>query len=688
MLARKALDRGMLHRLLPLLRPIRGAILTVIALEVVLVFTVFLRPLFVRELLDHGLVPQGDHWLLDERLVALLGLGLAASWLGRFLLAGLSQFIAGSAAIRVLNDLRVRVFAHVQALSVGYFDRTKAGRIISRADRDVDSLEPLLIQGPPELLGALLRCAVAGVLLWLISPLFFLALVGTVPLLFAATWAFKRISQRNWARVAENRSRFTAHLVESVSGARMIQQCVQEAPNRARYPAPAAGLQPGADPRQPALRLVRPLHRTARSRRHGRPAAGGRPRPGRRHGERRPGGGKPILRDDVPRPAAGAVGPLRALRHRLRLGAAHLPAARHGAGDHRPPRAADPARRPWRGALRGRALRLRPQGRAPGDPRPGPAHPGRRGTGHRRPLGPRQEHPGATAYALLRRAGRCRAHRRRGRARRRPAPAAPPRRRGAAGQRAVQRQHPRQPAPGRPRRQRRRTDRRRPRAGRRRGARTPAAPVPQRSRPTRCPPQPRPAPAGVPGPRLPRRPGGAGPRRSHLGGGRAHRAAHPARPAPPLRRPHGDHHRPPPGHHPRRRPHRRDPQRPARRTRPPCAADRAQRRLRRPLPDLPAQRRDRRLHRHHPGKGRRAGVTHASLLELRNDGFRGALPILRLNTRPVDTVLIPSEQGPVLRQMAGPISRRHRRCSATCASLRRRSACQSCPSPLTVRPWL
>ncbi|UXY51107.1 ABC transporter ATP-binding protein [Pseudomonas tohonis] len=235
MLARQALDRGMLHRLLPLLRPIRGAILTVIALEVVLVFTVFLRPLFVRELLDHGLVPQGDHWLLDERLVALLGLGLAASWLGRFLLAGLSQFIAGSAAIRVLNDLRVRVFAHVQALSVGYFDRTKAGRIISRADRDVDSLEPLLIQGPPELLGALLRCGVAGVLLWLISPLFFLALVGTVPLLFAATWAFKRISQRNWARVAENRSRFTAHLVESVSGARMIQQCVQEAPNRARY---------------------------------------------------------------------------------------------------------------------------------------------------------------------------------------------------------------------------------------------------------------------------------------------------------------------------------------------------------------------------------------------------------------------------------------------------------------------
>ncbi|MNF68777.1 putative ABC transporter ATP-binding protein [compost metagenome] len=235
MLARKALDRSMFSRLLPLLGPVRRHIFAVIALELVLVFAVFLRPWFVRELLDNGLVEQDGAWTLDQNLLAWLALGLAATWAARFVLAGISQYIAGSAAIRVLNQLRIRVFAHVQALSIGYFDRTKAGRIISRADRDVDSLESLLIQGPPELLGALLRCVVASVMLWLISPLFFFSLAATVPLLFLATWSFKRISQRNWARVAENRSRFTAHLVETVAGARMIQQCVQEAPNRARY---------------------------------------------------------------------------------------------------------------------------------------------------------------------------------------------------------------------------------------------------------------------------------------------------------------------------------------------------------------------------------------------------------------------------------------------------------------------
>ncbi|KNX78376.1 ABC transporter ATP-binding protein [Pseudomonas sp. 250J] len=234
-LARQALDRGMLGRLLPLLRPIRGAILSVIGLELLLVFTVFLRPWFVRELLDRGLIQDAGHWLLDERLVLWLGLGLAASWLGRFLLAGVSQLIAGGAAIGVLNALRVQVFAHVQALSVSYFDQTRAGRIIARADRDVDALEPLLVQGPPELLGALLRCGLAGVMLWRIEPSFFYSLAATVPLLALATWRFKRVSQRNWAKVAEQRSRFTAHLVESVSGVRLIQQCGREASNQRRY---------------------------------------------------------------------------------------------------------------------------------------------------------------------------------------------------------------------------------------------------------------------------------------------------------------------------------------------------------------------------------------------------------------------------------------------------------------------
>jgi ABC-type multidrug transport system fused ATPase/permease subunit len=146
-----------------------------------------------------------------------------------------SQYFAGTAAIRVLNELRSRVFAHVQTLSVGYFDRTKAGRIISRADRDVDMLEPLLIQGPPQFLSAVLRLLISAVLLWAIAPMLLLGLAGVVPVLIIATMLFKRMAQRNWGRVAEHRSRFTAHLVETVAGVRLIKQAGRGQENLDRY---------------------------------------------------------------------------------------------------------------------------------------------------------------------------------------------------------------------------------------------------------------------------------------------------------------------------------------------------------------------------------------------------------------------------------------------------------------------
>lgn len=238
-LAKKSLDRGMFHRMLPLLTPVRGRIALVIALEIFIAAAVFLRPWFIGQVIDHGLTYHSNEnagiWTIDVPLVLWLSAGLGLVWAIRFGVAGISQYLAGSAAIVVLNELRIRVYRHVQSLSVRYFDTTKAGRIISRADRDVDALEPLLIQGPPELLSALLRCIGASILLWWITPALFFSLAAIVPILAIATWLFKRVSQNDWAKVAENRARFTAHLVETVSGVRVLKQTAQEERNRKRY---------------------------------------------------------------------------------------------------------------------------------------------------------------------------------------------------------------------------------------------------------------------------------------------------------------------------------------------------------------------------------------------------------------------------------------------------------------------
>ncbi len=233
--ARKKLDRSMFWRLLPLLQDVKGRIFAVILLEIVLVGVIFIRPWFLREVIDNGFIQTAQGIVLNTPLLVWMSVATGLSWALRFGVGSFSQYLAGTAAISILNKLRIRVFSHIQALSVRYFDQTKAGRIISRADRDIDTLEPLLVQGPPELFSAMLRLVVASISLWWISPKLFLALASIVPFLILGTWLFKRISEKIWGRVAEARARFTAHLVETVSGVRILKQTVNESSNARRY---------------------------------------------------------------------------------------------------------------------------------------------------------------------------------------------------------------------------------------------------------------------------------------------------------------------------------------------------------------------------------------------------------------------------------------------------------------------
>lgn len=232
-LAKKRLDRQVLMRCLGLLRPVWPRIAMVVAIETVIVISIFYRPWFLGRLIDHVTI-GGDTSLA---FIGLMMAGLMTTWLIRFGLAGVTQYLNGTVANRVLNALRQRVFAHVQSLSVRYFDQTKAGRIITRADRDVDSLEGALVNGPPELIGIALRSIVAAVVLYWMSPRLFWHLCYITPALFVAMLGFQRAGAVFWGRTAEFRSRMIALLVETVNGVRVIQQTVQEEPNRQRYAA-------------------------------------------------------------------------------------------------------------------------------------------------------------------------------------------------------------------------------------------------------------------------------------------------------------------------------------------------------------------------------------------------------------------------------------------------------------------
>ena len=233
--ARARLDRALGWRLLGLLRPVRGQVALLIGLEALLVVSFFLRPWFLREVIDRGLLPSASGFTLDVALCLWMTSGLFAVWVVRFVVGGINQWLSGRVALRVLGDLRARVFVHVQSLSMRYFDRSRAGRIIARCDRDVDAMESAVVQAPPEVVSTAFRCCGAGLLLWLLDARLFWLLTPLVPLLLLAMVGFQRFGIRAWGRVAEEKSKVTAHLCETINGVKVVQQCAREAGNRERY---------------------------------------------------------------------------------------------------------------------------------------------------------------------------------------------------------------------------------------------------------------------------------------------------------------------------------------------------------------------------------------------------------------------------------------------------------------------
>ena len=228
-LKKARLSRRLLSRLLALLRPVRGQVALLIALHLGMVVSIFLRPWFLREVIDHGLAP------LDWAVVLLMGAGLMGVWIARFVLGGFAGWVASKIARTVLSALRRQAFAHLQALSLRFYDRSKAGRLIARVDRDVDALEPAVVHAPPELLGTALRCLGAGIALLVLDWKLFLWLVPLVPLLLGAMAVFQRYGVGVWAVVAEIKSRVTGHLCETIAGVRVVQQAACEPRNQARY---------------------------------------------------------------------------------------------------------------------------------------------------------------------------------------------------------------------------------------------------------------------------------------------------------------------------------------------------------------------------------------------------------------------------------------------------------------------
>jgi ABC-type multidrug transport system fused ATPase/permease subunit len=137
-------------------------------------------------------------------------------------------YLVGWVGQRALRDLRLKLFAHLQSLSIGFYSRNRAGWLISRMTNDVEALDQLVEDGLATLIQSSLT--LIGVIAILLVLDFHLALLTflALPLLFLAALAFRIASADAYRLTREKIATITAYLAETLSGIRVVRSFGQE----------------------------------------------------------------------------------------------------------------------------------------------------------------------------------------------------------------------------------------------------------------------------------------------------------------------------------------------------------------------------------------------------------------------------------------------------------------------------
>jgi ATP-binding cassette, subfamily B, bacterial len=187
-------------------------------------------PVLVAVAIDSGIpaAADGDPALLAWCLAGYLGSGVGAAGLRYAFLR-----TSGRIGQDVLYELRRRIFAHAQRLSLSFHEKYTSGKVISRQTSDIDAIRDLFDDGLNGLFDAIFTAVgVATMLLVLDLPLGLVVLAGAVPVLWATRWAYVR-TQRAYRGTRGAIAKVIVQFVETMNGMRAVQAFRREPRNTA-----------------------------------------------------------------------------------------------------------------------------------------------------------------------------------------------------------------------------------------------------------------------------------------------------------------------------------------------------------------------------------------------------------------------------------------------------------------------
>jgi ABC-type multidrug transport system fused ATPase/permease subunit len=209
------------RRLLSFLRPYRATVVGSLVLAWAAMGMTVLIPWLIGETIDA--IEAGERPELLPLAGAIVGAGLL-----RLALTVSRRVIAGKVSLAVEFDLRSRVYGHLQALELGFFDGQQTGQLMSRATVDLQSIRFFLGYGLIFLTQNLLTIVLAGAVMIAVQPSLALLALAPVPIVVWTASRYNRRSRPALQEVQQRIAELTAEAEESVSGVRVVKAFARE----------------------------------------------------------------------------------------------------------------------------------------------------------------------------------------------------------------------------------------------------------------------------------------------------------------------------------------------------------------------------------------------------------------------------------------------------------------------------
>ena len=213
----KAYDAKLMKRLLKYIKPYKSYVVFAIIFNILVSILPAIRPLLSRIAIDQYIIPKDYNGLLV--IIGILFATLIVNAIVQYFLTYFTELVGQ----KIIYDIRIQLFSHVQKLALKYFDRTPIGRTVTRVTNDVDALNEMFSSGVITVFSDVFM--LVWILIFMLSMSSGLTIVtlAVVPILFYATFLFRKKVRDEYRKVRKHLARLNSYMQEHVTGMNVVQ---------------------------------------------------------------------------------------------------------------------------------------------------------------------------------------------------------------------------------------------------------------------------------------------------------------------------------------------------------------------------------------------------------------------------------------------------------------------------------